>query len=216
MPQSRWASLFLVTRLSGRPGRGGGTGGIARKTVHVALGIALAAAALSLPRYVCVSLLAGAVGLALLVEASRFMLPGVNRLLFRRLRFLLKGHEAGRLTGATFFLLSALLCVLLFDKAVAALAVLFLGCGDAAAAIVGQRAGGPRLAGKSPAGTAAFVAVSVAVVGVLSVTGVVGFRWQALAGAAAGALTELAPLPIDDNATVPVASGVIMSALGAA
>ena len=72
---------------------------------------------------------------------------------------------------------------------------------------------GPRIWGKSPVGTAAFLAVSLAVVGLLVAAGVIDYHWGLLFGAAVAALVELAPLPPDDNLTIPLISGAVMHSL---
>jgi len=80
--------------------------------------------------------------------------------------------------------------------------------------LAGRRMPGPRVFGKSPGGTAAFIAVSWAVVGALVATGVVEYHWGFMAGAVAAGLAELAPLPIDDNLTVPIAAAGVMYLTG--
>ena len=65
--------------------------------------------------------------------------------------------------------------------------------------------------------TAAFAGVSMLVVGALSLTGGVDYHWGMLVGGLVAALVELAPLPIplpiDDNLTIPLASGAVMQLL---
>ena len=51
-------------------------------------------------------------------------------------------------------------------------------------------------------------------VGVLVSAGVVEYHWGLIAGAVAAGLAELAPLPVDDNLTVPIAAGAVMFFLG--
>ena len=68
--------------------------------------------------------------------------------------------------------------------------------------------------GKSPGGTAAFVGVSMLVVLTLSLAGVVDYHWGMLAGAIVAALVELAPIPVDDNLTIPLAGGAVIQLLG--
>ena len=84
---------------------------------------------------------------------------------------LLKADEGQRLTGATYLVIGALFTFLFFDADVAVAALLFLSLGDPVAALVGRRMPGPRIFGKSPGGTAAFAAVGLATVGVLTGTG---------------------------------------------
>jgi len=167
---------------------------------------------------IMVVLLAVLSGLALLVETVRLRTPGLNRVLVRYLRPLLKESEDRRITGATYIAISALAVFLIFDKPIAITALFFLALGDPAAALLGSRMRGPRVMGKSPWGTLAFVVVAVAVAGVLSAAGVVSFHWGLAAGAAIAALVELAPLnripALDDNVTIPLISGAAMTLIG--
>ena len=156
------------------------------------------------------ALTAGGLGL----DIARFRVEPLNRIFLRWLAPLLKADEDSRVTGATYMAMSALAVFLLFDRPVAVAALLFLSLGDPAAALVGRRMPGPRIFGKSPVGTGAFIAVSWAVVGVLVAAGVVDYQWGLMAGAVAAGLAELAPLPVDDNLTVPIAAGAVMFFLG--
>ena len=153
-------------------------------------------------------------GLALVLEGSRLKLPRVNRTLVAWLKPFLKDNEDHRPTGATYIALAALVAFLAFDKPVAITALFFLSLGDPVAALVGRRAPGFRVMGKSPWGTLAFFAVAVAVVGVLTAGDVVSFHWGLVAGAGVAALVELAPAALDDNLTIPLISGGAMTAMG--
>ena len=159
---------------------------------------------------VMVTLMAALSGVALASELARFRLPKLNSLLVRMIRPLLKSSEDRKPTGATYIAIAALAAFLLFDKPIAITALFFLAFGDPVAALVGSRVGGVRVLSKSPWGSLAFVLVGLATVGVLSGTGAVSYHWALLVGAAIAALVELAPLPLDDNLTIPLISGAAM------
>ena len=72
----------------------------------------------------------------------------------------MKEDEEVHITGATYMLIAALIVFVLYGKEVGIPVMFFLSLGDPAAAIVGRRMPGPRIMGKSPGGTAAFIAVS--------------------------------------------------------
>ena len=148
-----------------------------------------------------------------MVEAVRLRLPGINSLLVSRFALLLKDTESRKVTGATYFILSALAVFLLFDKPIAVAALLFLSLGDPAAALVGRRAPGIRFFGKSPIGTLAMVLVALGIAGVLSAAGVGDRHWGLYVGAVTAGMTELLPLPVDDNVTIPLVSGGVMTLL---
>ena len=148
------------------------------------------------------------------LDLMRFRMAELNRLFLRWLAPLLKHDEDRKITGASYMLVAAFIAFLTFDRQVAVLALFFLALGDPAAALVGSRMPGPRLLGKSPGGTAAFAGVSMLVVLALSLTGGVDYHWGMLVGGLVAGLVELAPLPVDDNLTIPLASGAAMQLLG--
>ena len=158
--------------------------------------------------------LAGILAVAsLALDIIRFRVAWLNRIFLQSLRLLLKRDEDRRITGATYLLIGACLAFLLFDKSVAIAVLLFLSLGDPAAALVGRPMPGPRVFGKSPVGTMAFIAVSLMVIGLLVFAGVTEFQWIFIAGAVVAGLVELAPSPFDDNMTVPLIAGAVMQYL---
>ena len=154
---------------------------------------------------------AGAVSLDLL----RFGIGPLNRRYMRWMAPLLKDGENARLTGATHMLLAGTLVFLLFGREVGVATMFFLSLGDPVAAIVGRRAPGPRVYGKSPVGTAAFAATGAAVAGLLVASGAIEHHWALWPGAAIAALAELPGIPPDDNLSIPLIAGTAMWAMGA-
>lgn len=179
----------------------------ARRLFHAAVGTSIPVVALflsePLPVFVTGIMAAGSLALDLI----RLRTPWLNRLFLRWLRLLLKTEEESRITGATYLLIAAFIAFLAFDKEIAVTVLLFLSLGDPAAALIGGPIPGPRIFGKSPVGTVAFVGASLLVIGLLTTTGVLEFHWTLVAAAVVGGLVELAPLPFDDNLTVPLISG---------
>lgn len=153
---------------------------------------------------------------AVALELARQRVTRLNHLLVRCLAPLLKGDEDRRITGSTYMLMGALAALLLFDRTAAAVALLLLALGDPVAALVGRRAPGPRLWGKSLVGTVAFMAAGMLGVGTGVVLGGLPYHWGFVAGAAVAALVELLPLPLDDNLSIPLAAGAVMWLAGAA
>ena len=158
-------------------------------------------------------------------DLLRMRIGWLNRFLVRRLSVLLKQEEAHRVTGATYLTIAAFIAFLLFDPRVAVSALLFLSLGDPAAALAGQRMPGPRVFGKSPVGTVAFIAVSLSVVAILTGARVVEYHWGLLVGAVVAGLVELVPVPspfkwggrsgaLDDDLTIPLVSGAVMRLIG--
>lgn len=185
-----------------------------RRLFHLTAGSVLPVAGLVAPHQFFIPALITLVVIALAVETARLMSDPLNRVLLRLFAPLLKQQEDRSLTGSTYMLISALAVFLLFDTHIAAAAMLFLSLGDPVAALVGTRLRGPRFFGKSPGGTAAFVVVSLGACATLVSAGVAPFHWGLIVGAVVAGIVELLPIPLDDNLTIPLASGAAMHILG--
>ncbi len=181
-----------------------------RRLFHLIAGSSIPIAGIFVASSHMIIALAALSAAALALDLARFRVEWLNRHFLHWLAPLLKGSETNRITGATYLVIAALAVFGLFDSTIAVASLLFLSLGDPAAALVGRAMPGPRIQGKSPGGTAAFLAVSLAVVGLLVAVGVVEYHWVLLVGAAVAALVELASLPPDDNLTVPLISGAAM------
>ncbi len=185
-----------------------------RRLFHVFAGSSIPVAGLLAPDLeFLVGLTVVAAG-AVVLDLFRFTLGPLNRVYMRWMDPLLKSDEEARLTGATHMLIAATVVFWLFGKEVGVPVMFFLSLGDPMAAIVGRRAPGPRLLGKSPVGTAAFAATGAAIAGVLVATGAIEHHWGLWAGAVIAALVELPGIPPDDNLTIPLIAGAAMWGLG--
>ena len=213
----RIAGLALFGGERRRFASSGGEGAqpkIWRRLFHVLAGSCIPIAGIFAPHNEFVITLAVLAVGALLLDLSRFGIGPLNRLYLRLMAPLLKSDEESHITGATYMLLAAALVFWLFGKDVGVPVMFYLSLGDPAAAIIGRRMPGPRLLGKSPGGTAAFIAVGAAVAAILLAAGVVEPHWALWAGAAIAALIELAGIPPDDNLSIPLAAGAAMWAMG--
>ena len=110
--------------------------------------------------------------------------------------------------------IAAFFAFLIFGKDVAIPVMFFLSLGDPVAAIVGKDMPGPRLYGKSPFGTVAFIGIGCATLAVLLAADGIDHHWALWIGAAAAGLIELASSPPDDNLTIPLLAGAVMFGLG--
>ena len=185
-----------------------------RRWFHLIAGSSIPVAGIFASDWGMVAALAVVSGGGLGLDLLRFRIQWLNRQFLRWLSPLLKHDEGRRITGATFLVIGALFTFLLFGREVAVPAMLFLSLGDPAAAVVGRRMPGPRMLGKSPGGTVAFVALGVLTVGVLTGSGAVDYHWGLLAGALIAGLVELAPGYPDDNLTIPLIAGASMHFMG--
>ncbi len=123
---------------------------------------------------------------------------------------MLKNKEVTNLTGATAYIVAALLSSMLFNWEVVITSLFFLSLGDPMASIVGRKWGKHRLMGsKSVEGTIAFLAVAILVACFYRSLPIL----VRLSGAVSAALIESIETPIDDNITVLLGSGAIMQIL---
>ena len=155
-------------------------------------------------------LLGGGALLALALEEGRRRTRWLNRVFMAMFGPILKPAEATEISGATWFLIAAFFAFYFYGPAIAVPALLFVAVGDPMAALVGMRAPGPRLWGKSPVGTLAFVGAGMAVWAILTALGFGGWSAAVIVGVVVAAVVELLPIPLDDNLTVPLLAGGVM------
>lgn len=187
---------------------------VERRLFHLSVGSLIPVVALFLDEGVTIGVLAFLLLLSLGVEYTRLRYRPLNDWLIARFSVLLKEKEHSGLTGSTYLVLSCLLAFLLFDKYIAILAIFFLTVGDPLAALVGERFGNIRVGPKSLEGTAAFFLAALILGGLLSTLPQLDIGTRAMViGAAVAAATEIVPIPVDDNLTIPLVSGGVMTAL---
>lgn len=185
----------------------------ARNALHLASScFGLAVVELSPSAAVPVAVACAFAGTGWALELARSRSPRINEACLRLFGRTAHPHEAHRVNSATWYA-TALVVIAASDiPAAAAVALLTLGLGDPAGAIVGRRFGRYKLAhGRTLEGTLAVIAVSV-----LASLAFLAFVHPelaratrigaALAGATAGALAELASRRVDDNLTIPLAA----------
>ncbi|MDH3224044.1 MAG: hypothetical protein OEO23_10050, partial [Gemmatimonadota bacterium] len=148
-------------------------------------------------------------GGALLVAASldvvRLRHRRVNEWFFRVLIGLASPREARGVASSTWYLVGLLVVQLWFPAGAWIPAVLVLALADPAAGVVGRLWGQRRVGAGTLEGSAAFFAVSLAVLLAFATPAV------ALAGAVWVTVWEALPLPLDDNLIVPVATALALT-----
>lgn len=148
--------------------------------------------------------------ITIIIETIRLHLPKVNHLFFHYFHSLLRGEEKKKLTGTAYFLGGILLSILLFDMDIALFSITILTVGDPAASAIGKRWGRYRIKGKSLEGSMAFF-ISAMIMGLI-----LRRLWPGLpaavliAGAVAGALTELLSAKVNDNLLIPLIAAEAM------
>ncbi len=152
---------------------------------------------------------------SLAADLTRFFHEPTRKLLEGYFGWLLRAHErdtnARRLNGATYVLLSATICILVFPKIIVITAFAILIISDASAALIGRKYGRHPFLKKSLEGTLAFFLSALVVVVVTPKIEYVGTEYVIGAVAAfCGSIIEALPIAIDDNLSVPVGLGAIM------
>ena len=196
--------------------RGRGAIHLERRLFHMSAGVLFPVLALILEERPFFVLLLLSSVIVVAGDTARLFVSPLNRVFVRVLAPLMRSEEKHSIVAATYGLLGILGTFALFhnDIDIAVMAVLFLALGDPVGAMVGIKLRRGPVFGKSLSGSTAMVAVALAVVAVLHVTGAVDFRWAFVAGAVAAAAIELLPLPVDDNLTIPLGAGATMWLVG--
>ena len=191
------------------PGRGGPEQfsvkrELQRKSIHLAM-IIIPAWVYLVPKNWAVLGLIIATFLTVVVDLLRLSDRRLRQFFLRLFRSLIRPHEEEHLLGSTYFMIAALLSVLLFDRLIAVAAMTFLVIGDTVAAVVGKKYGRSLYWGKSLHGSLACF-ISCLVIGAVLLEN----TWVIFVGAATATIVEALPVPMDDNMRVPILSGLIM------
>lgn len=158
-------------------------------------------------------------GLAWFLEITRRFSPRWNDILMWGFGPIAHPHERYHVNSSTWYATALSLLALVDVQIACVCAVVTLGFGDPAAAVVGRKFGRVKLVNnRTLEGTATFALVSA----VLLFATLFGFHRElglfmialvALSSAVAGALAELFSRRLDDNFTIPLVSGAVAWAL---
>lgn len=188
-----------------------------RKSIHLcSLSIPIVYSFIT--RELALLLLGGLCLMALVIDLARWRVPGVNRFIGRYFSQMMRPHEldseAMHLSGATYVLISALLCVAVFPKIIAITGFAVLIVSDICSALIGRKFGTIRFLDKSLQGTAAFIVSAWVVVVVIWRVSGAPVEYLMIAGVAAvvGGVAEAAStrLRMDDNLSIPLSIGLVM------
>jgi dolichol kinase len=118
------------------------------------------------------------------------------------------------LSGATYVLLAAFMCVLVYPKIIAVTAFAVMIVSDICSALIGRKFGTTRFLDKSLQGTMAFWVSAWCVVGVIALCTGAPWQYEALACGASvvGGVVEAASirLRMDDNFSIPLSVGMVL------
>ena len=182
-----------------------------RRATHMASGVCIAAVVHfgDPDSAVPVVGLACAAAVAVTLDVMRLRSAALNTVFFRWFRALASPREARRPVSSTWYVIGALATVTIAPPSWSVPAILVLAVADPVASVVGRLWGRRPLGKGTWEGSAAFYAVSVALL-----TPFFGVP-VALAAGALAAAAEVAPTGIDDNLTVPLATLLALWVVGA-
>lgn len=185
----------------------------ARNALHVASSLAGLATVELTPSFeypIAIAFTIAALGWSL--EFGRRRSAAINAFCMKLFGATAHPHEARRVNSATWFISALSLLSLTHSHVACAIALLVLGFGDPAAAIIGRRFGRISVGnGRTLEGTSAFVVVGGGVaLGYLALTSALPFSTlaiTALVGATCGAIAEAVSRNVDDNFSIPMTAG---------
>jgi glycerol-3-phosphate acyltransferase PlsY len=146
---------------------------------------------------------------AIVIEYLRVRSAIIKKIFNNFLISMLRIHEMdGKYTGATWVFIGSTLTIAIFPKEIAVISLVYMSLGDTMAGLVGRKFGKIKFYNKTIEGTVAGLIVCL-----LS-----GYLIQlslplvvVISGAFAAMIIELLPIPIDDNLSVPLFAGTIMT-----
>lgn len=145
------------------------------------------------------------------LDLMRLRIPSINRFIFSKFGSFIRPSEEHKLTGTAPYILGIGSSLYLYRTDIATAAVCFLAFGDVAATTIGERYGRTKIGDKSLEGTIAFVVAALLAGFLLPLAGVSVMRTVILTGAIVAAGVELLPLPVNDNLSIPLVSGGVMT-----
>ena len=146
----------------------------------------------------------------IIIDLGRLRNWGIWRFFGRMIGPMIRQTEAlGDFTGATYILTAACLTIALYSMPVAVASLTFIIVGDPASALFGRRYGIHKFKNKSLEGSLAFLATAI-IVALLTpqIPLEIG-----LVGGVVAAFTEAVSFKVDDNTTVPLVTGLVMTLL---
>jgi glycerol-3-phosphate acyltransferase PlsY len=147
------------------------------------------------------------------IEIWRRLSAPVNRVVCKVLAPIGRAYEEKGISGTSYFLLAILLTALLFERSIAILSMLFLIFGDAVSALFGMKFGRIKIGERTLEGSLSFFIVCLLIGFVLIPANLDVSLLSVAMGALAATLVELIPVRINDNLTIALAAGAVMTVL---
>lgn len=188
-----------------------------RKGIHLG-SISIPVAYSFMSKTLAIELLIPLTIFSIFIDIGRHYIPGLRVIVNKVFDRILREHEregGGKilLSGATYVLISALFCVIVFPKLITVTAFSILIISDASSAIIGRAFGKHKFFDKSLEGTLAFVASAWLTILFTPKAGPMPIEYFiAMFAAVIGGIVEAASvrLRLDDNFSVPTSIGFVM------
>jgi dolichol kinase len=187
---------------------------VIRKTIHL-FSLSIPVFYFVLPKHIALSILIPLTIAFLVVDLARYYNKAIEEWFYGTFGYILRKRESDKvkktLNGATYVLISATLCVIIFPKLITVTAFSILIISDITAALIGRRFGRHRFIGKSLEGSLGFFVSAVIVIAAtpkieyLPAEYIIG-----IAAALVGTIAEAMPAEIDDNLTIPLSVGAAL------
>lgn len=160
--------------------------------------------------------------ISILLDILMHRSPTIQKFLLPVFGKLMRPHELRQdkmlLNGASYVLMSAVLCVFIFPKVIAITAFSILIVSDTAAALIGRKIGKNPFLDKSREGTYAFIVSAWVVVFVVGMfhNAPYSFYIAGCLGSIVGGVVEAGSirLKMDDNFSIPMTAGGLMWIIG--
>jgi dolichol kinase len=191
-----------------------------RKAVHL-FALSIPIGYFFLPRPLSLLILSPFVLGAVVIDIVRLRKLPLHGFLNQLLGPILRDHENADFAGSSYILSASFLSILLFDKSVAVTAITFIILGDIAAALIGRRFGKIRFTfswgrGDALRNSRKSLEGSLACLFMCLVAAVLIPHiplWVGVIGAVVATAVEGIKLPVNDNFSVPLISGLCMQLL---
>ncbi|MFX1503699.1 MAG: glycerol-3-phosphate acyltransferase [Promethearchaeota archaeon] len=165
---------------------------------------------ISNPKILTLTLI-GSVALSfILLDLLRFLHKQTNLLLTEKIRSIFRKGEVNKFSSMTIFLIAGFISILLFEKVIAITVLIFLIFGDIFGKIFGLSFGKHKIFDKTLEGTLAYL-------GSILICGYFIFNLfdipliMLICGGIMAPITELFSFGIDDNFSVPIVTGAVMT-----
>lgn len=185
---------------------------IARKIYHLCAGLVIPLLYSFYEKFPIFIFALSLTGISVIGEIIRWRYPKINKFLIEKFWLHIKEKEVSKITGHTYMLISSCLVILLFEKHIAILSLIYLAVGDVFASVIGINYGRRMLFKKTVEGF--FGGLVTSTICAVLYWNITGFPLNVgIAGAISAALIEVLPLPIDDNLIVPFFSALVMAGM---